>query len=48
MKKLSETLLVEAIVSNRKNKKITQAQLSELTGINRTMIGRIENGDYIR
>ena len=47
MKKLSETLLVEAIVSNRKNKKITQAQLSELTGINRTMIGRIENGDYI-
>lgn len=47
MKKLSEKLLADVIINNRKNKQITQAQLSDTTGINRTMIGRIENEDYI-
>ncbi|MDD3028184.1 MAG: nucleotide sugar dehydrogenase [Erysipelotrichaceae bacterium] len=47
MKKLSQKLLADIVASNRKNKQITQAQLSEVTGINRTMIGRIENEDYI-
>ena len=28
-------------------KHLTQAQLSEQTGIHRTMIGRIERGDYM-
>ena len=47
MKKLSQKLLADIVANNRKNKQITQAQLSEATGINRTMIGRIENEDYI-
>ena len=47
MKKLSVELLVSTIVNKRKGKKLTQAQLSELTGVNRGMIGRLENKDYI-
>ncbi|MDT2712382.1 nucleotide sugar dehydrogenase [Enterococcus dongliensis] len=47
MKKLSIDLLVSTIVNKRKGKKLTQAQLSELTGVNRGMIGRLENKDYI-
>lgn len=46
MKKLSTTLLAETIRKQRKTKNITQAQLSELTGINRSMIGRLENETY--
>lgn len=46
MKKLSTTLLAETIRKQRKAKNITQAQLSELTGINRSMIGRLENETY--
>ncbi|GAA0676444.1 MULTISPECIES: nucleotide sugar dehydrogenase [Clostridium] len=47
MKKLSQKLLADVVIKNRKNKQMTQSQLSNLTGINRTMIGRIENEDYI-
>ena len=47
MRKLSVEKLVEMVVSHRKVKKMTQAQLAETTGINRAMIGRIENKDYI-
>ena len=47
MKKFNSDYMVSKIVSCRKQKGLTQAQLSELTGINRTMIGRIENNDYI-
>lgn len=43
MKKLSATLLAETVKRQRKAKNITQAQLAELTGINRCMIGRLEN-----
>ena len=47
MKKLSTSLLATAILNNRKNKNIGQAELAALSGINRTMISRIENEDYI-
>ena len=46
MKKLSAEKLVETVRRLRKAKGLTQAQLSEATGINRAMIGRIENKDY--
>jgi len=47
MKKLSRKKLAEVILTKRKEKQLTQAQLSELTGINRSMIGRIENQEYM-
>ena len=47
MKKFSQKRLVDTVKSLRKEKGITQAKLSEATGINRAMIGRIEKGDYI-
>ena len=43
MKKLSIDKLVDTIHTLRKKKGMTQAQLAETTGINRAMIGRIEN-----
>lgn len=46
MKKLSMTLLADTVVRHRKEKQITQKQLSELTGINRAMISRLEKKDY--
>ena len=47
MKKLSVDKLVETVHRIRKEKGLTQAQLAEATGINRAMIGRLENKDYI-
>ena len=47
MKHLSTALLANTVTSLRKEKKIRQEELSKLTGINRTMIGRIEHEDYI-
>lgn len=47
MKKLSIDKLVETIHALRKKKSLTQAQLADVTGINRAMIGRIENKDYV-
>ena len=46
MKKLSITKLANTITEKRKVKKLTQAQLAEMTGINRGMISRIESCDY--
>ncbi len=46
MKKLSAALLAETVKKQRKAKHITQAQLAELTGINRSMIGRLENETF--
>lgn len=46
MKKLSTALLAQTLCTQRKAKGITQAQLSKLTGINRSMIGRIESETY--
>ena len=47
MKKLSQDKMISTIINNRKSKHITQVELSEKTGINRGMIGRLENNDYI-
>lgn len=47
MKKLSTSLLAEMIKYSRKEKHINQEELAKKTGINRTMIGRIEREDYI-
>lgn len=46
MKKLSLSLLSSTIITSRKNKKMTQKQLAELTGINRGMLSRLEQQDY--
>ena len=47
MKKLNINKMIDTIINHRKEKNMTQGQLSQLTGIHRTMIGRIENKDYI-
>ena len=46
MKKLSVKKMADTIINQRKNLKITQSQLAEMTGINRTMISRLESCDY--
>lgn len=46
MKKLSINKLVDTVTKLRKEKGLTQVQLSEATGINRAMIGRLEKSDY--
>ena len=46
MKKLSLQLLAETIVTKRKALKITQAQLAEKTGINRSMLSKLESQEY--
>ena len=43
MKKLSFRLLAETVKSKRKEKGLTQIDLAKLTGINRSMIGQLEN-----
>jgi len=47
MKKLSTAKLAETVKTKREEKGLTQEQLSELTGINRVMIGRIERENFI-
>ncbi|XCP85309.1 nucleotide sugar dehydrogenase [Roseburia hominis] len=47
MKTLSKTLLASTITTQRKKLSMTQAQLARITGMHRTMIGRVENEDYI-
>lgn len=46
MKKLSITNMADTIIAKRKEQKLTQAQLAEMTGINRGMISRLESCDY--
>ena len=46
MKKLSFTKMADTIMVKRKSLKLTQAQLADMTGINRGMISRIESCDY--
>ena len=46
MKKLSLILLAEAVTSARKAKKITQTQLAATAGMNRSLLSRLEKGDY--
>lgn len=47
MKKFSCKLIANTVVKLRKEKKLSQGALSEMTGINRSMIGRIENEEYM-
>lgn len=47
MKKFSCKLIADTVVKLRKEKKLSQGALSEMTGINRSMIGRIENEEYM-
>lgn len=47
MKKLSTSRLADAIANARKQKSMTQAQLAEATGINRALISRIEQQDFV-
>lgn len=47
MKRISQAALANSIKVNRDARGITQEQLSIMTGINRTMIGRIERMTYM-
>lgn len=47
MRRVSIALLANAVMSQRKAKGMTQEDLCSATGINRTMIGRIERQDYM-
>ena len=46
MKKLSLELLSQAVITNRKSQNMTQAELSVATGINRSILSRLESQDY--
>lgn len=47
MKYLSRDILAEIVKTQRVKKNLTQEQVSQKTGINRAMIGRIERKEYI-
>ena len=47
MKKISYQKMADMIITKRKEKKLTQAQLAEMTGIHRAMVSRIEAQEYI-
>lgn len=47
MKRISLSLLADTVIHNRKEKKLTQQQLSNMTGINRAMISRLEKQDFL-
>ena len=47
MKKLSQSLMAHTIIAKRKEKKMTQQQLSDATGINRAVISRMESLDFM-
>lgn len=47
MKRMSQEKLIATVKQLRKAKALTQEQLSEETGMNRQMIGRLEKGRYM-
>ncbi|WP_276882495.1 nucleotide sugar dehydrogenase [Anaerococcus tetradius] len=47
MKKLSIEKMADTVINKRKEMGLTQAKLAEMTGINRAMISRLEQADYI-
>ena len=47
MKKLSQKLLMNTIVEKRKEKKLTQQEVADRTGMNRGILSRLETGDYV-
>ena len=46
MKKLSLSLLAEQAAHERKARKLTQAELAKAVGMNRSLLSRLETGDY--
>ena len=46
MKKFSPDLLISAVLNGRKAHNMSQIQLSEATGINRSILSRLEQGTY--
>ena len=46
MKHLSLTLLAGTVTGRRKSKKLSQAALSRMAGINRSLLSRLEAGEY--
>ena len=46
MKHLSLSLLSSAVTGRRKALKVSQTELSKATGINRSLLSRLESGDY--
>lgn len=47
MKKLSPSLLAQIVSSKRKELNMTQKQLSDMAGINRAQLSRLEQQDYL-
>ena len=47
MKKISKKIVAETITAKRKEIILSQAMLSDMTGINRSMIGRAENEEFM-
>ena len=47
MEKLSTKKLTQVITTNRKKLGLTQQELADKTGINRSMISHIESEDYV-
>ena len=47
MKKLSPSRLADTVARLRREKSMTQAQLADATGINRALISRIEQHDFV-
>ena len=46
MKKLSLVLLSDTVISRRKALKITQVELANRTGMNRSMLSKLESQEY--
>ena len=47
MKRISQSTLTNTVITQRKALGLTQAQLSEATGINRSMLSHLESGEYM-
>lgn len=47
MKKFSKKLLADTVFTKRKEFKLTQQQVADKTGINRSMLSHLEAGDFI-
>lgn len=47
MKRMSQEKLITIVKQSRKTRALTQEELSEETGINRQMIGRLVKGKYM-
>ena len=47
MKKISYQKMADTVIAKRKEQKLTQVQLAEMTGIHRAIISRLETLDYM-